>query len=374
MKRINKLIFLVVMVFVFGFAFIIKLKAAEPPGEKWVINKSPEVLAGAVSESIVFTCNNMTFNSIRIGYKYQSGSTYTQVNRSIVYNKISAYQSGVWNDELYRTIIFATAPTGNLLTWLQANAVKESEEPEVPEELIGYRPLLDSDIGKKFGVDLYSKIYFNLDYEVGYELFNGASPGTADRILIDWVVPESSYRLELWSFFLDVEWEDRDLENMIFFSHGRNIGDNRIDLYYANFSLSPASYGYVITDYTLPYKSYIYHIETDIVKDFILVKDLNEELSYEEGYIDGFADAKRANGLTINGILYSGQDLYDYAFNKGLSDTESNSGIAILVSGFFSSLAMFGNVEILPGLKIFYIVGFFLVIGLMIFLFKIRGK
>lgn len=30
-----------------------------------------------------------------------------------------------WNDQAYRTITFLESPTGDLLTWLQANGVKQ---------------------------------------------------------------------------------------------------------------------------------------------------------------------------------------------------------------------------------------------------------
>ena len=30
-----------------------------------------------------------------------------------------------WNNEAYKTLVFDTPPTGDLLTWLQANATKQ---------------------------------------------------------------------------------------------------------------------------------------------------------------------------------------------------------------------------------------------------------
>lgn len=37
----------------------------------------------------------------------------------------TVYRNGTWTDEAYRTITFATTPTGDLLTWLQANGTKQ---------------------------------------------------------------------------------------------------------------------------------------------------------------------------------------------------------------------------------------------------------
>ena len=36
------------------------------------------------------------------------------------------YESGAWKDETYRTVTFDTAPSGDLLTWLQTNAIKQA--------------------------------------------------------------------------------------------------------------------------------------------------------------------------------------------------------------------------------------------------------
>ena len=48
------------------------------------------------------------------------------------YSSTDAYYNG-WTNSAYRTLVFDTAPTGDLLTWLQANGQKQSEpEPETP--------------------------------------------------------------------------------------------------------------------------------------------------------------------------------------------------------------------------------------------------
>lgn len=106
-------------------------------GETWVINETPQN-SGIVNEGdttefyLGFRSNNETFTGIvfflpsndlgfQIFYEADSGEIG-------VYN--DTYDTGeptnVWTNEAYRTIIFSvsTPPTGNLLTWLQANAVK----------------------------------------------------------------------------------------------------------------------------------------------------------------------------------------------------------------------------------------------------------
>lgn len=52
----------------------------------------------------------------------------------ISYDSTLVYGSGGWPDEAYRTVVFDTAPSGALLTWLQDNGTKQSEpEPTIPK-------------------------------------------------------------------------------------------------------------------------------------------------------------------------------------------------------------------------------------------------
>lgn len=86
-------------------------------GETWVLNETLTLQAQNVT--INFTSNNQNFTSIVI------------TNLTLSYNDIDVYNKFVpggshWTSgEAYRTITFSTAPTGDLLTWLQANGVKQ---------------------------------------------------------------------------------------------------------------------------------------------------------------------------------------------------------------------------------------------------------
>lgn len=73
--------------------------------------------------SISFTSNNAQFIAIEVStgntgpesaYYYTDDKTYT-----------TACEYGTWANQAYRTITFSTAPTGTLLTWLQANGTKQ---------------------------------------------------------------------------------------------------------------------------------------------------------------------------------------------------------------------------------------------------------
>lgn len=91
--------------------------------ETWVIKSSAH--GELVTTQIAFTSNGQKFTSI--------GANSNSDLFMILYydnNEIAGYDPGTeqayaFDNEAYRTITFDTAPTGNLLTWLQANGVKQ---------------------------------------------------------------------------------------------------------------------------------------------------------------------------------------------------------------------------------------------------------
>lgn len=94
---------------------VITIKEWEAPsGETWVINSSP-ALDRRTTYTISFTSNNESYSSLRIDSR----------DSWILYDTSTIYDSGTWTNQAYRTITFETPPTGDLLTWLQANAVKQ---------------------------------------------------------------------------------------------------------------------------------------------------------------------------------------------------------------------------------------------------------
>lgn len=93
-------------------------------GETWVLN-STIVKPTWVYQNIDFVSNAENYEKIQVQYDGE-GDT-------LLYNSVTVYGfpgsdtgSNVWTNQAYRTITFATAPTGDLLTWLQANGVKQS--------------------------------------------------------------------------------------------------------------------------------------------------------------------------------------------------------------------------------------------------------
>ena len=91
----------------------------------WVINETPDTQSvvfpttnGLWKQTINFTSNNIQFTSVEIidgvDELYYGGTS-----------GVTTYSEGSWDNQAYRTVAFETAPTGELLTWLQANAVPQ---------------------------------------------------------------------------------------------------------------------------------------------------------------------------------------------------------------------------------------------------------
>lgn len=91
--------------------------APKESGETWVLNKWLDTTL--FSYSVNFLCNNIAYNSIsRREGKGGAIQMYYGNTRVMA-------DSASWNNQAYRTITFLEPPTGNLLTWLQANGTKQ---------------------------------------------------------------------------------------------------------------------------------------------------------------------------------------------------------------------------------------------------------
>ena len=88
---------------------------SSPSGETWLINEQPSLTELYVD--IDFTSNAQDFIGLTVSSRY----------RQISYqpNEVIAYAGAKWTNQAYRTVTFAKPPTGDLLTWLQANATKQ---------------------------------------------------------------------------------------------------------------------------------------------------------------------------------------------------------------------------------------------------------
>lgn len=101
--------------------------------ETWVLNAT--ITLPSFNLKGAFTSNGTSFTGI--------AKSYNDIGWEVLaYNVASAgpssrptivFQADSWVDDAYRTLVFDTSPTGAMLTWLQANGVKQSDpEPETP--------------------------------------------------------------------------------------------------------------------------------------------------------------------------------------------------------------------------------------------------
>lgn len=105
--------------------------------ETWVLN---EVITGDIDEALIASWTIPTFISNGVsytGFAIQSfgllkfSFNYTNSNTSTPAMNLEVGDVGYtfvsWWDKIYRKLIFSTAPAGALLTWLQANGVKQEK-------------------------------------------------------------------------------------------------------------------------------------------------------------------------------------------------------------------------------------------------------
>lgn len=93
--------------------------------ETWVLNATISFPSSKLRGA--FTSNGTSFTKIDKTY----GDSIAEP--ILVYDSTRVYQIRSWTNDAYRTLVFDSSPTGDLLTWLQANGVKQSDpEPETP--------------------------------------------------------------------------------------------------------------------------------------------------------------------------------------------------------------------------------------------------
>ena len=91
-----------------------------PVSKTWLINETPDVSTDMLA-TINFTSNGESFDQFQVDAA-MPGIIYLKNGSGKGYQ----YDDSSWKyGEAYRTVVFETAPTGELLTWLQANAVSQ---------------------------------------------------------------------------------------------------------------------------------------------------------------------------------------------------------------------------------------------------------
>ena len=110
-----------------------------PQGETWVINETPTLTS--LQLHINFVSNSIEYDIILLE-EGSDGPFFS--DDAITYGISTIYNNNGWANEAYRTITFETAPTGNLLTWLEANAVKTGDVVELTQAQYDALPVYDN--------------------------------------------------------------------------------------------------------------------------------------------------------------------------------------------------------------------------------------
>ena len=104
--------------------------------ETWLLNEQPQWIGISSRDfSIQFTSNNQSFTLFRFNRsganQYDLQYNDVVVNGGTWNNSLNSPNWTGWANSAYRTVTFETAPTGDLLTWLQANGTKQSNKLSV---------------------------------------------------------------------------------------------------------------------------------------------------------------------------------------------------------------------------------------------------
>lgn len=102
--------------------------------ETWVLNKNCAIdalpLAGAFQ--ISFTSNGTSYESLSASnFKYIV--FYLYYGETLVCTQETSSSTWTWESQAYRKLTFDTPPTGGLLTWLQANGVKQPDDTAIQD-------------------------------------------------------------------------------------------------------------------------------------------------------------------------------------------------------------------------------------------------
>ena len=101
----------------------------ETIGKTWVINEKPDIPYSQVSWNADFICEAISSTQecyvITMGYYPSAGLYAIGYSQRAIGSTDVYYSTKGWVNNAYRTITFSEPPTGDLLTWLQANAVQQ---------------------------------------------------------------------------------------------------------------------------------------------------------------------------------------------------------------------------------------------------------
>ncbi len=182
---------------------------AASSSETWVLNDQLTITSAA-SFTIDFVSNNQNFNMFKLSIEVV-GPNATLIYRNVPESSITAYNNGNWNDFAYKTVTFATTPTGDLLTWLQANGVKKGGNITLPEvdNMLDFTNITYCD-GFFTGAPTFSSTLNNARIinvgAKGYELLSKANDINVEPILSDLINPFNITKTNKDNDFISTDW------------------------------------------------------------------------------------------------------------------------------------------------------------------------
>ena len=103
---------------------VVELVGSAPSGETWYFNET--INATEISYTFNFASNGKLFTSLERSYRKTNLYKVDFLVMLASESNVLAYKSGLWVEQTYRTIVLEEPASGELLTWLEANATKIS--------------------------------------------------------------------------------------------------------------------------------------------------------------------------------------------------------------------------------------------------------
>lgn len=265
-----------------------------------------------------------------------------------------------------------------------------------------YRPLTSTDVNKIFGKDLELKIEFDSSFSPPFSI-GGSTPLIAfiDHInrqelsLFLREGPGFNMVLELVgidyekTFWSEALGEYLAIEHIFSFATQIEYINNQLinsGLIYVCDKLTPEGYieigrqqGYT-TGYQEGVRYTMQQLDLETIQQSAYDEgynfgyaeglEVNQDWQYDNGWYSGYAKgynlAKEQYGIEIESVWKTATEYGTDQYNLGVS-SEFN-GFNAIISAVFLFISGIGNIEILPGIKMGYVIGLFLIFGIIAFL------
>lgn len=178
--------------------------------ETWVLDSTsyfPDDAYNDVTFNADFTSNGISFSSIQLSIN---------IRRQIMYDSTVVKSFDSWASEVYRKLTFATAPTGDLLAWLEKYGVKQPANLAVqPSKDVTITSNGTTEIMPDAPYDVMEKANVTVNVASGGAGFSVTFPATA----ANWNLVSDAYLLlsdgTVKSFFSYSEVSGKTIENVV---------------------------------------------------------------------------------------------------------------------------------------------------------------